>query len=46
MFITAQAKDPANPYAKNNLRLLEESLRKRKGVELPPVDRKREPKLD
>jgi Flp pilus assembly protein TadD len=46
MFITAQAKDPANPYAKNNLRLLEESLRKRKGVQLPPVDRKREPKLD
>lgn len=46
MFITAQAKDPANPYAKNNLRLLEESLRKRKGVDLPPVSRKREPKLD
>jgi Flp pilus assembly protein TadD len=46
MFITAQAKDPANIYAKNNLRLLEESLRKRKGVDLPPVDRKRAPKLD
>lgn len=46
MFITAQARDPANPYARNNLRLLEESLRKRKGVQLPPAARKRELKLD
>lgn len=46
MFITAQAKDPDNPYARNNLRLLEESLRKRKGVELPPTSRKKELKLD
>ena len=28
-----QAKDPANPYIQNNLELLEESLRKRKGVQ-------------
>jgi Flp pilus assembly protein TadD len=46
MFLTAQAKDPGNLYARNNLRLLEESLRKRKGVELPPANRKKALKLD
>lgn len=46
MFLTAQAKDPANPYVQNNLRLLEKSLRKRKGVDLPPADAKRAPRLD
>jgi Tfp pilus assembly protein PilF len=30
--LAAQAKDPANPYIQNNLRMLEESLRKRKAV--------------
>jgi Flp pilus assembly protein TadD len=30
--LAAQAKDPANPYIKNNLRLLDESARKGKGV--------------
>ena len=30
--LSAQAKDPKNPYIKNNLALLEESVRKRKAV--------------
>ena len=30
--LAAQAKDPANPYIKNNLRMLDESARKGKGV--------------
>jgi Flp pilus assembly protein TadD len=46
MFLAAQAKDPANAYARANLKLLEEAARKRKGVELAPVDRKAGPKLD
>src|SRR5690606_8153647 len=43
MFIAAQAKDPSNPYARANLELLEESRRKRKGVELPSADGKPNP---
>jgi tetratricopeptide (TPR) repeat protein len=33
LFIAAQAKDPRNPYIKNNLALAEKSARKRKGVD-------------
>jgi Flp pilus assembly protein TadD len=33
LFIAAQAKDPRNPYIKNNLSLAEKSARKRKGVD-------------
>jgi Flp pilus assembly protein TadD len=46
MFITARAKDPSNPYARANLQLLEESVRKRKSVDLPPAGQKPAPKLD
>jgi Flp pilus assembly protein TadD len=33
LFVAAQAKDPRNPYIKNNLALAEKSARKRKGVD-------------
>jgi Flp pilus assembly protein TadD len=33
LFIAARAKDPRNPYIKNNLALAEKSARKRKGVD-------------
>ena len=33
LFIAAQAKDPRNPYIKNNLALAEKSARTRKGVD-------------
>ena len=32
MLLAAQAKDPKNPYIANNLRLLDESARKAKGI--------------
>ena len=32
ILLRAQAKDPANPYIKNNLDLLDESVRTRKAV--------------
>jgi len=33
LFLAAQARDPRNPYIKNNLHLTEKSARKRKGVD-------------
>jgi hypothetical protein len=32
ILLAAQAKDPQNPYIKNNLDMLDESFAKRKGV--------------